>query len=130
MERFHSEAGVAAQGGASYNVLFGDTTQPYRSIRIVIPKPSTVTIGKAYPLARLQATMLATLTPAGVAAPISWGGDGYSQGRLQVVGFVGNRFAFELQDVVLSRRPSKAMPKPGKSQLKISQAFVAYINKR
>ncbi len=130
--RFHSENGVASQTSSSYTVTFHDTDYPYRSIRVIIPNPKTISIGKTYQLASSEATMVATSTPAGAVTPISWGGPGHSQGRLQVVGFGGGlsqfRYDFELQDVVLTRQPSKVVPNPGQSQLKISNAFSTYIN--
>lgn len=131
-ENFSSVTGVAAQTSSLYTVTFTDAQG--RTVRFEIANPSTFNpdnLGKTYSLTNsgtnIGTTALATVPASGTTPQTSWGGPGYSQGRLRLVGFSGNRYSFEMQDVVLSRRPATSGSTTGSSQLKLTGSFNIYL---
>jgi hypothetical protein len=125
---FQNDTAESSQNSESYTVTFIEGQQ--RTIQFNIADPATFTpdnLGKTYSLATSANSILATSTAQGATTPTSWGGTGYSQGSLRLIGFSGNRFTFELQNVVLSRRPSASGSNQGQSELKISGEFDVYI---
>lgn len=130
-EGFSSNSGVGTQSASSYIVTFDDTRQANRTIRIEIPNPKSLDIGQSFQLDLGQATVTASSTPAGASTPIIWGGAGFSKGRFASTGFSGGRparFVFELQDVILTRRPSASGSTTGQSQIKLTGGFTTLIN--